>query len=530
MSPNQGSLRFARLACEHYKYARKCPQAEGTVLLSEPFINKIANRMLSDVEPGTPKSLEVRPAYDQALDYLYSRINYEKIGNTPYHQGNYRLDRMRQLLEILGNPHLQYDVIHVAGTKGKGTTSTLIAAGLAACGVKTGLYTSPHLLRLEERIQVQGIPCSADELIGLVETVRQAADRLEHNGGGRPTFFELTTAMGMLHFANCHAQAVVLEVGLGGRLDSTNVCSPLVTVITSISLDHQAQLGNTIEAIAREKGGIVKVGVPLICAAREPAAQQAILQIAAQHQAPSRLIDRDYSVRWSPRPDQPANSFDRADVYYSSTGCSTSAHWTTRMLGRHQADNIGAALATFEVLHELGWLLPEDKLRQAIASTQPQARLEIVGETPLSIIDSAHNPASIQAGVAALSEHFPGQLPTIVFAASRDKDWPEMLQLLLLNSKHLILTSYRENPRGLPVDELAQGAEKILHATQGSLSTPPTIESSTYPADAWRRARETTNSGDLLLATGSFFLAAEIFAALDEQDASQHNSANTRKT
>jgi dihydrofolate synthase / folylpolyglutamate synthase len=526
MSPNQGSPRFARVACEHYKYARKCPQAEGTELLSAPFINKIASRMPIEVDSRTRRPPEMNPAYDQALEYLYSRINYEKIGNTPYNQGNYRLDRMRQLLEILGNPHRQYDVVHVAGTKGKGTTSTLIAAGLTACGLKTGLYTSPHLLRLEERIQFQGVSCSESELVGLVQRVRQAAERLERTGSGRATFFELTTAMGMLHFANCHAQVVVLEVGLGGRLDSTNVCSPLVTVITSISLDHQAQLGNTIEAIAREKGGIIKAGIPLVCSARAPAARQAITEIAANLQAPCRLIERDFSVSWSPLLQQSAVWPARAQVMYSSaTACAPPAAappaaftlepWTTRMLGRHQADNIGAALATFEMLRQHGkWNLPEERLRQSLASTQPPARLEIVGDHPLSVIDSAHNPASIQAGLDALADHFPGRPLTVVFAASRDKDWREMLEMLMRHCQRLILTSYRENPRGLPTEELVQGAEQILGSQVPPHCLPPVLEASSDPVQAWLEASRTTHEQGLLLATGSFFLAAEIMAAM----------------
>jgi dihydrofolate synthase/folylpolyglutamate synthase len=514
MSPNQGSPRFARVACEHYKYARKCPQAEGTELLSAPFINKIASRMPIEVDSSSLRSPEMNPAYAQALDYLYSRINYEKIGNTPYNQGNYRLDRMRQLLEILGNPHRRYDVVHVAGTKGKGTTSTLIAAGLSACGLKTGLYTSPHLLRLEERIQFQGAPCSDNELVELVQTVRHAAERLELTGAGRATFFELTTAMGMLHFANCQAQVVVLEVGLGGRLDSTNVCSPLVTVITSISLDHQAQLGNTIEAIAREKGGIIKAGIPLVCSARAPAARQAITEIALNQRAPCHLIERDFSVSWSPLLHQPARCPVRAQVGFCSTGSASSAVWTTRMLGRHQADNIGAALATFEVLRQhRNWSLPEEKLRQALTSAQPPARLEIVSEKPLSIIDSAHNPASIQAGLEAVADHFPGQPLTVVFAASRDKDWREMLEMLMRHSQRLILTSYRENPRGLPIDELVKGTELILCSEERPPIRPPAIESSSDPVYAWHEARRTTSEQGLLLATGSFFLAAEIMAA-----------------
>ncbi len=530
MSPKRGSPRFARLACEHYKYARKCPLAEATDLLFAPFIKKLASRMSSDVD-SQPRNLPVdEQGYAEALSYLYSRIDYEKIGNTPYTLGNYRLDRMRQLLQTLGNPQQTYDIVHVAGTKGKGTTSTLISDCLVHCGRRTGLYTSPHLLRLEERIQFQGTPCSPQALIELTRQVRQAACQVEENGAGRATFFEMTTAMGMLHFANCQAETVVLEVGLGGRLDSTNVCSPVATVITSISLDHQAQLGNTIDAIAREKAGIIKPGIPVICSARELDARAAITEVSTFHGATCSLIDRDYSVEWSSLPWDESLPDARARVVLRSgaemdtrqLGSADHSHhdraasqWTTRMLGRHQADNIGAALETIKVLSGRGWTLPIEQLRHAISRTQPRARLEVVDDAPLSIIDSAHNPASILAGLDALADHFPGRPLSIVFAASRDKDWRSMLQLLMKRAEHLILATYLENPRGLPVDELSAVAGQLVASATPELQSHPRIETAPNPSQAWCRAREVTAESGIVYATGSFFLAAEIVAALD---------------
>ncbi len=540
MSPDRGSLRFARLAREHYKYARKCPLAEATVPLFAPFINKLASRMSSDVD-SQPKELPLEErAYAEALDYLYGRINYEKIGNTPYTQGNYRLDRMRQLLEILGNPHQAYDIVHVAGTKGKGTTSTLLANCFQECGLRTGLYTSPHLLKLEERIQFQGAACSPQAIVELTNEVRGAARHLEENGVGRATFFEMTTAMSMLHFANCQAEAVVLEVGLGGRLDSTNVCSPVATVITSISLDHQAQLGDTIEAIAREKAGIIKPGIPLVCSARHPDARAAITEVATAQGVSCSLIDRDFTVQWQPLfPDGSSTQTSAELVLWSGKeavlrrlglgsvppGDLSPSRWTTCMLGRHQADNIAAALTTIDSLTRRGWNLPIDKLQRSIARTQPRARLEIVDNSPLSIIDSAHNPASIQAGLEALDDHFvdhfvdhsPARPLTVVFAASRDKDWRQMLRLLLARAQRLILTAYHENPRALPVDELsaAANAEQLGYANSSNNESHSSVEVVSHPSQAWQRAREVTSTDGIVYATGSFFLAAEIIASLE---------------
>ncbi len=475
---------------------------------------------------------------------------------------------MRKLLHSLGDPHTRYDIIHIAGTKGKGTTASLICGGLSACGIPTGLVTSPHLLRLEERIQFDGRNCTPNELVALTNEVAQAADAVDAGGAGRATFFELTTAMGLLYFAHCQASAVVLEVGLGGRLDSTNVCSPIVSVICSISLDHQAQLGDTIEAIAREKAGIIKPQTPVVCAARDPQAVAAITEIATSQAAPLLLIGRDYCVDWAPlhvseesqtrldsrstlrvedsaplaesdklqtrlgepcdnknadtRLGEPCDSRDPCDanalVTYGhetqrpSGDNSLQGRWRTRLLGRHQADNLAAALCTLELLRGRGWSLPQDKLRQALASIQPLARLQIVDRSPLSIIDSAHNPASIAAALQTLDDHFPNQNLTVVFAASRDKDWMQMLTLLWKRASRLILTAYRENPRALPIDEL-YGAAQQLVATDGRAGC--SIESAEHPSAAWNLARSAASNNDVILATGSFFLAAEIMAKLE---------------
>ena len=207
----------------------------------------------------------MQPNYQDRLDYLYGRLNYEWSG-MPRSSAQLRLGRMRRLLRRMGDPHLEYPIVHVAGTKGKGSTSAMIAAALTAAGIRTGLYCSPHLHRLEERFTIDGSPASAAELVALVDLARDAVEALEKEsdplGQRGLTFFEITTAMGLLHFARRTVRAVVLEVGLGGRLDSTNVVHPALSVITSISFDHMRQLGNTLAAIAGEKAGILKRGRP----------------------------------------------------------------------------------------------------------------------------------------------------------------------------------------------------------------------------------------------------------------------------
>src|SRR5262245_47284250 len=227
-------------------------------------------------------------AREAGLDWLKGRINYERTV-LPYQSRQLKLDRMRQLLTRLGQPDAGLKIVHVAGTKGKGSTSAMIAAMLTAAGYRTGLFSSPHLERIEERFAVEGLPCTADELVTLIDRMKADARAMDEEAAadgdpqGGPTYFELTTAMALLHFVERKTDAAILEVGLGGRRDSTNVCLPEVSVITSISFDHMRQLGNTLASIAREKAGIIKPGVPVICGVTNPEPQQVIADIARDH-------------------------------------------------------------------------------------------------------------------------------------------------------------------------------------------------------------------------------------------------------
>jgi dihydrofolate synthase/folylpolyglutamate synthase len=465
-------------------------------------------------------------AYQAAIDFLYSRINYEK-GHASYSASNYRLDRMRRLLDLLGNPQNGYRIVHVAGTKGKGTTSHAIACLLNACGFRVGVYTSPHLLRLEERIQCLGHHCSARELVGLVDRMRHVADVLEAEGSGRPTFFELTTAMGMLHFADIACDYVVLEVGLGGRLDSTNVCHPEVSVITSISLDHQAQLGSTIAAIAGEKAGIIKREVPVVSTARHPEARQVIAQMALEQGAPLYWIDRDFSVDWRPLLSEhegaPAGPLARAEVDYRTRLPNSwigDGQWRLPLLGRHQADNLAGALTVLDLLAATpAWpRVPIPALQTAILELNVPARVQVVGHAPLQIIDTAHNPASIAATLDALDVHFPSAPRTIVFASSRDKDFEEMLEILLTRCQRVVLTTYQNNVRGLPLADLHLAAQAIAAKLCASSAAGPIAQILLAPSAAagWRLAKQSAGLRDIVCGTGSFFLAAELLAIIAE--------------
>lgn len=489
--------------------------------------------------PPSGQAESTREDYDAALSSLYNRINYEKIGHAPYTANHYRLDRMRHLLTRLGAPQNNYAIVHVAGTKGKGTTSTLIHDCLCHCGFRTGLYTSPHLTRLEERFQVDGEPCTPGELVSLTREVIEAAQQIASDGHGEATFFELTTAIGMLFFAQRGVSCVVLEVGLGGRLDSTNVCEPLVSVITAISMDHQAQLGNTIEEIAGEKAGIIKRGTPVVSVARHPDAQKVIIRKAAELDAPLEQLDRDFQLSWEPIPwpaerehqpmaqvlpgdaqTQPAFariSLRRMQTLAEPATNTPERSWKLRLLGQHQADNVAAAVMTLDCLRRQGWEIPEEKVEEAISTSAPPARLQIVCDSaaqlsPVQIIDTAHNPASIDASLAALERHFPSRQRVIVFASSRDKDYAAMLELLLPRCESLILTSYCNNPRSLPTDELLAAAHEIRASllARENIEHIATLRAAASPAEAVDAGRKCCDDTGVLLITGSFFLAAEV--------------------
>jgi dihydrofolate synthase/folylpolyglutamate synthase len=235
---------------------------------------------------------DIETAYNLALDYLYSFVDYSLKHSSELAKADFNLDRMRELMFELGNPQEQYPIIHVAGTKGKGSVSALCASALEAAGFRVGLYTSPHLLDYCERVQTNGRPISHAGLVELVEQMRPAVARIP-----KLTTFEITTALGFLYFAQQKADAAVVEVGLGGRLDATNVVTPKVSVIASLSYDHMAVLGNTLTLIAGEKAGIIKPGIPVVSAPQKDEALEVLVRIANERKASFTLIGRDVTFK-----------------------------------------------------------------------------------------------------------------------------------------------------------------------------------------------------------------------------------------
>jgi len=465
---------------------------------------------------------------EAARRFLLDRVDYERTQSMPCSEEALKLERMRELLRRLGDPHRGMPIIHVAGTKGKGSTSAMMAAVLSAAGYRTGLFTSPHLDRVEERIAVQGQPCSSEELIDMIELVQPEAEALDRAAAESdppehgPTYFEIVTAMALCYFARRRVQAAVLEVGLGGRLDSTNVCTPCVSIITSISFDHTKQLGETLAAIAAEKAGIIKPGVPVISGvtAEEPREVVRTIARACGCRLAELGVDFDFDYR-PPRHLERAESPGYIDFRRLAPPQLAYHDIAVRLPGRHQAGNAAVVLAAVEELRRVGWTIPEAAVRRGLGEVVWPARVEVVARRPTVVIDAAHNAASIEALVEVLDESFSARRRLLVFGTTQDKDLRGMLEQLVRRFDHVVFTRYLNNPRGVPPERLlalaAEFAPSGLPAGEGPGVRGPSTAIAPTPAEAWDVVRRLAEPDDLICITGSFFLAAEMRRQLAAQ-------------
>ncbi len=457
---------------------------------------------------------------DRALQFLYGRINYER---QPTGRGLYpfRLARMRRLLRELGDPDTHYVVVHIGGTKGKGSTSTMVAAMLTAGGLRTGLYTSPHLNHLGERFRVDGVACGDEELVDRVAAVREATERMEQDGKGSATFFELTTAVALLHFQRSGCQTAVLEVGLGGRLDSTNVCHPRVSAITSVGLDHQHILGDTVAEIAAEKAGILKPGVPAISGVADGPAREVIEAQAHHVGAPVWRIGRDFEVQChavqchaldKPSPNEPFSSEPWGTTFDYRSHVSESPDrlgWRIPLEGEHQGRNAGVALAIIDALAASGGpVVSLADQRRGLSEVVCDARTERFDLRPTVLLDAAHNTDSIAALCDVIRRRRGSQPVAIVFGTSHDKDAAAQLFQLIEATEHLILTRFHENPRWRDPAEMAAIVEGYV--ANHPANQRVTVEQKTLPTEALQRAQQAVGPDGLVVVCGSFFLAAEL--------------------
>lgn len=498
--------------------------------------SKLVARDFAADDPSTDRCADDHAAYHAATRWLYDRIDYERWARSGSRY-RFTLDRMRDLITRLGHqrylfpsdestacpdrssserssvdPPAKANIVHIAGTKGKGSVATMVAAMLSASGYRVGLYTSPHLVDLEERFRVDGQPASRQQMTELIDSMQRVVDEMSREGVDGPSFFELTTAIAIEHFHRCRCDYWVLETGLGGRLDSTNVFQTDVTLLTSIGLDHQHVLGDTIELIAKEKAGILKPAVPAISGVTRSPAREVIRQSAAEVGAPLLELGRDFDVQeiadeavgddgtgvaWG-------SSFQLVHDRMSRTNVAA-ALVRLGLEGRHQ---IGNAAVAWMGLEQLG-ISPGTAAREALAGLQIDARVErfVLSSGATVILDAAHNPDSITALVETMKMRFPDRRLIGVFGTSVDKDAAVMLDLLRHCFDAIVLTRYHGNPRYVAIETLADLAVKTS-AEHSNLETWFTADDD--PLAACQAAIDQAGPGGVVVVCGSFFLAAEV--------------------
>ncbi|HEX5944465.1 MAG TPA: folylpolyglutamate synthase/dihydrofolate synthase family protein [Anaerolineales bacterium] len=435
-------------------------------------------------------------AYNQALDYLYSFVDYSLKHISELAKAEFNLDRMFALMDELGNPQAKYPIIHVAGTKGKGSVAALCAAGLKAAGYKTGLYTSPHLWDYVERIQINGEPISHEQLIQLMEEVKPAVANIP-----KLTTFEITTAIGLLAFARNDVNAAVIEVGLGGRLDATNIVMPKVSVITSLSYDHMAVLGNTLTAIAGEKAGIIKKGVPVVSAPQTKEALDVLERVAKERNCPFTLVGEDVKF------ERLTSSLDGQKMSIALSGAergrSDGVELTVPFLGVHQIENAAVA---YTALKTSRILISDGAIQQGFALAKWPARFEVLRREPPVVVDSAHNRDSARRLRETLDEYFP-EIPVIlIFCALEDKDISGMLEELKPRLECVVATR-ADHPRAPSAEWMAEQVRNV--GIQ--------VEAVTPVSSALERALELAGKMKLVLSAGSVAFAGEVSAAWRER-------------
>ena len=449
--------------------------------------------------------MDIEVQYKNALEYLYSFVDYSLKHSSELAKAEFNLDRMFALMEELGNPQTKYPIIHVAGTKGKGSVSALCASGLKVAGYKVGLYTSPHLLDFCERIQINGEPISHEFLVELVEEIKPAVAKIP-----KLTTFEITTALGFLAFAKQECNAAVIEVGLGGRLDATNIVTPQVSVITSLSYDHMAVLGDTLAKIAGEKAGIIKKGVPVVSSTQKEEALEVLERVATEKSCPFTLVGKDISY------ESVSTSLDGQVVSIrpskSIRGYSTTNDIELKipLLGSHQLENAATAYAALKVS---GLEISDEAIQKGFAQVKWRGRFEIARREPPMIFDSAHNEDSFAKLRETLETYFPGKQVYLIFGASEDKNIPGMFAAMKPKIQRLIVTR-ADHPRALEEEkivELARQAEIEYEAVSP-------VES------ALARALElSAKDGSIVLSAGSMFVTAEVMRAWEERNSRSDN-------
>jgi len=442
--------------------------------------------------------------YAGAIDFLLERTDYERWPGYTY-ASRFGLRRMEELLHRLGDPHLGIRTVHIAGSKGKGSTAAMVAAGLQSAGYSTGLYTSPHLVTLRERIAVDGAPVLKRELAEAVATLRPHALEMDRERTcGELSTFELLTASAFLHFKRKGVDFQVLETGLGGRLDATNVVTPELCVITPISLDHQEVLGDTVALIAAEKAGIIKPGVPVVSAPQAGEAATVIRDACAKKGAPLVEVESDFSWRktGSDLSGQSLELRSKAGTY----------RFTLPLLGAHQMQNAAAAVAALELLG-----VPGENIEAGLANTRWPGRLQVLRRRPLLVVDGAHTVESAKKLKEALQQYFHFDRLILIIGASADKDVSGIAAELAPIASRILATRSR-HPRATSPDKVGD-----VFARQGS-----SVEATETIALALEKALGEAKKGDLICATGSLFLVGEVIESIKGLNPESYPQSGTR--
>ncbi|TGE24401.1 bifunctional folylpolyglutamate synthase/dihydrofolate synthase [Hymenobacter aquaticus] len=428
--------------------------------------------------------------YAETLAYLYDQLPmFQRVGAAGFKSG---LGNTLALAEAMGHPERQFRAVHVAGTNGKGSSSNLLAAVLQAAGYKVGLYTSPHLREFTERIKLNGQDLDPDYLVRWVARWRPLFEQVQ------PSFFEMCVALAYSYFAEQQVDIAVVEVGLGGRLDSTNIITPLVSLITNISFDHQNLLGDTLPLIAAEKAGIIKPGVPVVVSQTQPEVQEVFAQKAREVGAPLLFADGLYqtSLAATPAPDD-----ETQPLLVTHLGTGESQRLDVGLVGDYQRLNVPGVLAVLDELRRQGWLIPEAAVREGLRDVRRltgfRGRWTILGRQPLMICDTGHNEAGIRFITGQLAR-LPYQRLHIVLGVVNDKDVTRMLALLPTAATYYFCQA--NIPRALPAEELAARAAAL--GLRGTVLGP-------VPA-AVAAARAAAAPPDVIFIGGSTFVVAEI--------------------
>ena len=450
--------------------------------------------------------------YEAALAYIEAFIDYERSPDFSRQARFYNLDRISLLLKLLGNPHDRLQVIHIAGSKGKGSTAALVASALTHAGYKTGLFTSPHLITPRERCRIDGELISEADVAFYIDKIKPAIETVSTSEFGRISFFEIYTALAFTYFADKATDFAVIEVGLGGRLDATNVVTPVATVITPIGLEHTAILGETYAEIAAEKAEIIKEGCPLALAPQHPDARAVFEKVAnernvsivaakihdATHNRVSCDVEQDHRASTSQLV-QNADGIPIAQQFDVEMDFESYSQLTIPLLGHHQFVNATTAIAVIECLKQKGYTIPKTSIYAGFKNVQWHGRIQRIMSSPLVVLDGAHSPVSMEALCLTLRESFRYTRAIFIVSLMKDKNLKAIGDIVSKTADTVIGTQISENPRVMPIETIQDAWSDICNE----------ITICPDPEKAIARTLASASPTDLICITGSLYLVGE---------------------